>query len=319
MNIVPKTGGNTMHGSFFASGTGGRLQSDNLTPALKDQGVTAATPLTKVYDFSGTLGGPIRKDRAWYFVNAHTGGSTKDSPNVYYNLNAGDPAKWLYAPDYNRREYSDRTFENASGRVTWQVTPRNKIGGFWDAQALCRTCSGCHSRCAGARAGLAGSRRRPRPAAPCDAGDVVVAGHEPAAARSGLRRHVLRRRQLRARTEPDARSDSRRRTVRERLRGERQHSRAGLPIAGLQRGPHRLLPVEGIDLIRHGHAQPEGRLSAHADDRRSDVDDEQPEPDVPLQQRRAESADPVDFAVGERRACRLGRAVRPGAVDASSV
>ena len=35
--------------------------------------------------------------------------------------------------------------------------------------------------------------------------------------------------------------------------------------------------------------------------------DEQPEPDLPLQQRRAESADPVDFAVGEQRARRLGR------------
>ena len=169
MNIVPKTGGNTMHGSFFASGTGGKLQSDNLTPALKAQGVTAATPLTKVYDFSGTLGGPIRKDRVWYFVNAHTGGSTKESPNVYYNLNAGDPAKWLYAPDYNRPEYSDRTFENASGRVTWQVTPRNKVSGFWDAQAMCRTCSGVHAWWAGARAGVAGSRGRPRPSAPCDA------------------------------------------------------------------------------------------------------------------------------------------------------
>ena len=61
MNIVPKTGGNTTRGSFFASGTGERLQSDNLTPALKDQGVTAATPLTRVYDVSGTLGGPIRE------------------------------------------------------------------------------------------------------------------------------------------------------------------------------------------------------------------------------------------------------------------
>ena len=47
------------------------------------------------------------------------------------------------------------------------------------------------------------------------------------------------------------------------------------------------------------------------------VDDEQPEPDLPRQQRRAESADAVDLAVGERRARRLGRAVRAGAVDAS--
>src|SRR6185436_10737480 len=125
----------------FASGTAARLQSDNLTPELAAQGVTAAR-LSKLYDISGTLGGPILANQLWYFVNAHTGGSATDSANVYYNLNAGDPNRWLYAPDLGRKSYSDRTFENASGRVTWQVTPRNKVTGFWDAQSLCRTCSG---------------------------------------------------------------------------------------------------------------------------------------------------------------------------------
>jgi len=142
MNIVPKSGGNTMRGSLFGSGTSERLQSSNLTPALKAQGVTAATPLTKVYDVSGTLGGPVLKDRVWYFVNAHVGGSTKESPNVYYNFNAGKPAAWLYVPDTARRAYSDRTFENASARLTWQVSRRNKVSVFWDEQALCRTCTG---------------------------------------------------------------------------------------------------------------------------------------------------------------------------------
>ena len=141
MNIIPKAGGNITRGSLFASGTGEHLQSNNLTAELERQGLVA-TPLKKVYDFSGTLGGPIARNRAWYFVNGHTGGNTKPSANVYYNLNAGDPAKWLYAPDAARREYSDRTFDNASARVTWQLTPRNKVGAFWDAQALCRTCTG---------------------------------------------------------------------------------------------------------------------------------------------------------------------------------
>ena len=39
MNIVPKTGGNSMRGSFFASGGSGRFQSDNVTPELSAQGV----------------------------------------------------------------------------------------------------------------------------------------------------------------------------------------------------------------------------------------------------------------------------------------
>jgi hypothetical protein len=142
MNIVPKAGGNVTRGSLFASGSGEGLQADNLTPELQNQGVIAATPLTKVYDVSGTFGGPIVRDRVWYFVDAHTGGSTKDSASVFYNLNAGDPGRWLYAPDDDRRAYSDRTFENASGRLTWQMTERNKVGVFWDTQVLCRTCTG---------------------------------------------------------------------------------------------------------------------------------------------------------------------------------
>ncbi len=142
MNIVPRSGGNTTRGSTFVSGTGEALQSDNLTPALKDQGVTAASPLTGVYDVAATLGGPLARDRLWYFVNAHTGSGTKASANVFYNLNAGDPSKWFYAPDANRPEYSDRTFENASARVTWQVAARHKIDAFWDTQQLCRSCTG---------------------------------------------------------------------------------------------------------------------------------------------------------------------------------
>ena len=130
MNIVPRSGGNVMRGSFFASGTGDGLQSDNITPSLRAQGVTAATPLSRVYDVSGTIGGPLQKDRLWYFVNAHVGGSTKDSANVYYNRNAADASKWLYSPDVNRREYSDRTYENASGRVTWQTDAPQQGHGF---------------------------------------------------------------------------------------------------------------------------------------------------------------------------------------------
>ncbi len=142
MNIVTQSGGNTHRGSLFASGTGDALQSDNLTPALINEGVTAATPLTGVYDVAAALGGPIARDRLWYFVNAHGGGSTKASANVFYNLNAGQSSKWLYAPDLDRPEYSDRTFENAAARVSWQITPRHKINGFWDTQHLCRACTG---------------------------------------------------------------------------------------------------------------------------------------------------------------------------------
>ena len=142
MNIVPKTGGNSLQGAVFYSGTGEKLQSDNFTQELRDAGLEAPTPLQKVYDLNGAVGGPIKKDRVWYFVNARTQGSTRNAVNVYYNENAADPSQWLYVPDRSRPEYTDRTWENVSGRVTWQATPRNKFGAFWDEQRVCRKCSG---------------------------------------------------------------------------------------------------------------------------------------------------------------------------------
>jgi hypothetical protein len=142
MNIVPKSGGNAMNGSLFASGTSTRLQSNNLTADLIGLGVRRAPPYAKVYDVAATLGGAIVTDRVWYFLGAHTGGNTRNSALVHYNRNAGDAEAWRYAPDAGRSAYSDRTFESASGRLTWQVTPRNKVGGFWDAQTICRACTG---------------------------------------------------------------------------------------------------------------------------------------------------------------------------------
>ena len=141
MNVVPKTGGNTLHGSAFYSGSGKNLQADN-TEGIA--GIAAPTPLTKIYDLNGAVGGPILRDKLWYFATARTQGSTRVNANMFYNLNAGDPTKWLYqgGPGISEPGFSDRTWDNISGRITWQVTPRNKFGAYWDEQWVCRNCEG---------------------------------------------------------------------------------------------------------------------------------------------------------------------------------
>ena len=141
INIVPRPGANTTAGSLFVSGTGEALQGDNLTLSQQAQGLVA-TPLMKVYDVSASVGGAIVRDRLWYYTSGHIGGSTRQSANIYYNENAGDPAQWLYAPDLNRHSYSDRTFESLTGRVTWQVARANKVSAYWEGQSICRSCTG---------------------------------------------------------------------------------------------------------------------------------------------------------------------------------
>jgi hypothetical protein len=133
MNVVPKTGGNEVHGAAFYSGTRADWQADNGSgvPTLND-----------VYDVNISVGGPIKRDKVWYFVNGRTQAATRYIPGIFYNNNAGDATKWLYDPDPSRPQFTDRTWENLSGRVTWQVTPKHKVGGFWDEQVVCRTCEG---------------------------------------------------------------------------------------------------------------------------------------------------------------------------------
>ena len=318
MNIVPRSGGNTMRGSVFVSATGAALQSDNLTPALRAQGVTAATPLTGVYDVEAALGGPIAKDRLWYFVNAHTGGSTRASANVFYNLNAAQSSKWLYAPDLNRPEYSDRTFENASGRVTWQVTPRHKINGFWDTQQLCRACTG-------ATPGLS-EPQRVSPEA------VGVLGRPLNVAQATWSSPLTDRLLLDAgfgATFFGVGNFERDPNPTRGLVRVAEQCASGCPANGNIPGlvyrsqdfsvahTGSYLWTGGADL-RDGRPQPEGRISTDLHDRRPHVDDQRPEPDVPVQQRRAESIDAIDFAVGEQRAGGLAGPVRSGSVDAPS-
>ena len=59
MNLIPKTGGNTFQGSAYYSGSGQALESNNYTKALANQGLPAATPINKIYDFNVAGGGQI--------------------------------------------------------------------------------------------------------------------------------------------------------------------------------------------------------------------------------------------------------------------
>jgi len=102
MNIVPKQGGNRMSGLVAASGFSGGMQSNNYSSDLQTRGAGAPNPTYHVYDVNGATGGPIMKDKLWYYMSVREQGSRRNILNVYYNTNAGDPTKWTYAPDFNR-------------------------------------------------------------------------------------------------------------------------------------------------------------------------------------------------------------------------
>jgi len=139
MNIVPKSGGNTLSVGTFFSWANGDLQGDNLSDELIAQRITPS-PLIKSYDMSGSAGFPIVKDRLWFFGTIRAQGNSNYITNMYYNKNAGDPNAWLYVKDETRQAFNDKTWQNTSGRITAQITPRNKVNIFWDEQLVCQSC-----------------------------------------------------------------------------------------------------------------------------------------------------------------------------------
>ncbi len=136
MTVVPKSGGNTFQGSFFISGLNDSMQGNNFdAEQLSVLAAPAKSLLLRDYQFS--LGGPILRDRMWFFYN-HRGVDAADSqPGIFANRNAGDPTKWNYQPDFSRQGRIDQKRRINALRLTMQLTPRNKLSLFWDEQPQC--------------------------------------------------------------------------------------------------------------------------------------------------------------------------------------
>src|SRR4051812_16379659 len=85
LNIVPETGGNQFKGTFFGTGAGKWAQGNNVDAALQAQGVASAAGLIKLWDISGAMGGPIKRDKLWFFANVRDFGNHTDVPGLYAN------------------------------------------------------------------------------------------------------------------------------------------------------------------------------------------------------------------------------------------
>lgn len=138
MNIVPKTGGNQVHGNVYLAGTPGGLVGSNYTQELADAGLRVPGDLLKLWDYTVGIGGPILKDRIWYFANAREEGSWSSVPGMYANKNAGLPGVYVYDPDTTRQAATAHSWRIVNLRLTLQPTRRDKINLFWDEQHPCQ-------------------------------------------------------------------------------------------------------------------------------------------------------------------------------------
>jgi hypothetical protein len=137
LSIIPKSGGNSVAGNAYISAVGGGMIGSNYTDALKAAGLTTPGKLQKQWDATFGLGGPIVKDRLWYRVAIRDEGQHRTIPNIYPNLNAGDPTKFNYAPDFAHDVRGAESWRLYTVRLTIQATQRDKVNVHWDEQHPC--------------------------------------------------------------------------------------------------------------------------------------------------------------------------------------
>src|SRR5688572_9251524 len=135
INFIPRDGGNRFAAATFFTFTNGGLAGSNFTDELKAAGLTTPNEVKKNWDLNASAGGPIRRDKLWFWFSSRYIGVESYAP-VALNLNEYKPTEFLYSPSTERGILAGRSY-NSSLRATWQASPRNKIAGTYKQDKWC--------------------------------------------------------------------------------------------------------------------------------------------------------------------------------------
>jgi len=148
VNLVPKDGGNSFHGNVTANWAPASWASDNCNspgvgqPCTRSElfGDTYFNPnnklsnvsvIDKIYDFNPGGGGPIAKDKVWFYATFRYWGVNKTSPGSYANKSS---SPFSYIPDTTRPGVDDGHIRSIAGRVSAQISQKDKLSYYIDDQ-----------------------------------------------------------------------------------------------------------------------------------------------------------------------------------------
>src|SRR5688572_1855512 len=153
MNLVPRSGGNQFRGSAFINNAGDWSKGDNLNDELRAVGLTETPGIINSYDSNVSYGGPIKRDRLWFFGSYRSLETAAAVPGIVYNANSYDASRWDWVADPS---VTLRTLQGRAsyiGRITAQVSSRHRITYNQEYQRRCEgstlrldSDSGCNTR-----------------------------------------------------------------------------------------------------------------------------------------------------------------------------
>ena len=134
-NVIPREGANNFSGQFNFSGSNGALQGSNYTDrSSRPRACESPSELINVYDVNPMCGGRIVRDKLWFYSAFRQTGGESTVPGMWWNKNAGNPNAWTVDFDRSKPAFTNRVERQATIRLTWQATPRNKFNMHWAEQ-----------------------------------------------------------------------------------------------------------------------------------------------------------------------------------------
>jgi hypothetical protein len=118
VNRIPRTGGNAFSGDALVLFANDKLQAQNLDPALQARGLTTGAKLYRDYDINYSGGGPIVRDKLWFFVSGRN--------YAYNNYVAG-----AVNPD-GSQAVDDNNVKAFPARLTSQLSTKNRVTAMFD-------------------------------------------------------------------------------------------------------------------------------------------------------------------------------------------
>ena len=128
LNLIPKDGGNALKGDVFFSATSHNFQADSTVPNA-DPRQRATNAMDTMHDLNMSVGGPIKKDTLWFFASVRHWGVNQTTANSFYSASSTLNS---FTPDTTRQVLDDNLIQSQMTRLTWQVSPKNKLSGYID-------------------------------------------------------------------------------------------------------------------------------------------------------------------------------------------
>jgi Carboxypeptidase regulatory-like domain len=128
LNMIPRDGGNVFSGLATFAYVGPSLEASNVNDDLLARHLDPKRigSIKKFRDSAAALGGPISRDKLWFYASFREGVTQQYAEGLYFNK-LKQPQSLLYEPDLSRPVNSNDYSRDLSVRFTWQAAPKHKI------------------------------------------------------------------------------------------------------------------------------------------------------------------------------------------------